>query len=79
MRSHSAEMAVWRAFRWRGTPHYPGSNRDAISASVRSALHRLLFVTGGAGEKIFDLLVSPTRGNECGVRNRHHAQPFLQL
>jgi len=79
MQSDRIEVAVWRAFRRRGTPHYPVSNRDAISASVRFAQHRLLFVTGGTREKIFDLLVPLTRGNECGVRNRHHAQPFLQL
>jgi site-specific DNA recombinase len=33
MQSDRIEVAVWRGFRWRGTPHYPGSNRDAISAS----------------------------------------------
>jgi hypothetical protein len=38
MQSHSVEVAVWRAFRWRGTPHYPGSNSEAISAS--GALNR---------------------------------------
>jgi len=32
MQSDRIEVAVWRAFRRRGTPHYPGSNRDAISA-----------------------------------------------
>jgi hypothetical protein len=38
MQSDRIEVAVWRAFRRRGTPHYPGSNRDAISAS--GALNR---------------------------------------
>jgi site-specific DNA recombinase len=32
MQSHSAEVAVWPAFRSYGTPHYPGSNREAIGA-----------------------------------------------
>ena len=38
MQSDRIEVAVWRAFRRRGTSHYPGSNRDAISAS--GALNR---------------------------------------
>jgi predicted site-specific integrase-resolvase len=38
MQSHSAEVTVWRAFWWRWTPHYPGSNSEAISAS--GALNR---------------------------------------
>ena len=38
MQSDRIEVAVWRVFRRRGTPHYPGSNRDAISAS--GALNR---------------------------------------
>jgi site-specific DNA recombinase len=38
MQSYNAEMAVWRALPWRETPHNPGSNNEAISAS--GALNR---------------------------------------
>ena len=38
MQSDSAGMMVWRGLRSRGTPHYPGSNSEAISAS--GALNR---------------------------------------
>jgi hypothetical protein len=48
MQSEGAERAVWRVFRWRGTPHYPGSDGDALSPSAVLRWHRLLFVTVGA-------------------------------
>jgi len=33
MQSHSAEVAMWPAFGWCSTPHYPGARSEAISAS----------------------------------------------
>lgn len=38
MQSHSAEVSLWPAFQSRLTPHYPGSNSEAMSAS--GALNR---------------------------------------
>jgi len=59
MQSRSAEVVVWRAFRWRGTPHNPGLNGEAISASGSSALHRILVTTVGAGRPFSTCFCSP--------------------
>jgi hypothetical protein len=61
MQSHRVEVAVWRAFRWRGTPHYPGLNSKAISASGSSAQHHLPVVTEGAERPFFGLHVFSIR------------------
>jgi predicted site-specific integrase-resolvase len=78
MQSHSVEVAVWRAFRWRGTPHYPGSNSEAISASGRSAQHRLPVVTVGAGRPFSTCMCSLFRAMNV-VSARHHGRPSLYL
>jgi Resolvase, N terminal domain len=78
MQSPSSEVTVWLAFRSRGTPHYPGSNNEAISASGSSG------ASPSRGncrrrEMIFGLLVFPTRANECGVRRDTMSDHFYSF